>query len=114
MSSALEFGFRLLGKVTSQSCLMLSNVKEHATLSAGASVDHGVEVGITGEHVNRAADRGCCVSSCSPLLICGLGLHEGHQRRDNLSIRNTKLLSFLHANDTFHDLDGRSLHALLP
>jgi hypothetical protein len=27
MSSALEFGFRLPGKVTSQSCLMLSNVQ---------------------------------------------------------------------------------------
>ena len=44
---------------------ILANVKEHATLSAGASVDHGVEVGVTGEHVNRAADRGCRVSTCS-------------------------------------------------
>ena len=40
----------------------LPNVKEHAPLSAGAHVDHGVDVGITVEHVNRAADRGCCVS----------------------------------------------------
>ena len=40
------------------------NVKEHAPLSAGASVDHGVDVGTTEEHVKRAADRGCCVSSC--------------------------------------------------
>jgi hypothetical protein len=40
------------------------NVKEHATLSAGASVDRGVEVETTENHVNRAADRGCCVSSC--------------------------------------------------
>ena len=45
------------------------NVKEHATLSAGASVDHGVDVKTTGEHVNRAADRGCCVSTCSALII---------------------------------------------
>jgi hypothetical protein len=45
------------------------NVKEHATLSAGASVDHGVEVGITVEHENRAADRGCCVSTCSASLV---------------------------------------------
>ena len=37
----------------------LSNVKEHATLSARASVDHGVDVETTDEHVNRAADRGC-------------------------------------------------------
>jgi hypothetical protein len=45
--------------------ILWANVKEHATLSAGASVDHGVEVGATKDHVNRAADRGCCVSSCS-------------------------------------------------
>ncbi len=35
------------------------DVKEHATLSAGANVDHGVKVETTGAHVNRAADRGC-------------------------------------------------------
>ena len=46
-----------------------SNVKEHAPLSAGARVDHGVDVETTEDHVNRAADRGCCVSSCSPLMI---------------------------------------------
>jgi hypothetical protein len=39
--------------------LSLPNVKEHATLSARARVDHGVEVKTIGEHVNRAADRGC-------------------------------------------------------
>jgi hypothetical protein len=39
--------------------IFLSNVKEHATLSAGASVDHGVEVKTTKDHDNRAADRGC-------------------------------------------------------
>ena len=47
--------------------MSLPNVKEHATLSAGASVDHGVDVETTVEHVNRAADRGCCVSACSAL-----------------------------------------------
>ena len=35
------------------------NVQEHAPLSAGANVDHGVKVKTTGEHENRAADRGC-------------------------------------------------------
>jgi hypothetical protein len=45
--------------------ISLQNVKEHATLSAGAGVDHGVGVESTGEHENRAADRGCCVSTCS-------------------------------------------------
>ncbi len=41
------------------SAISLENVKEHATLAAGASVDHGVEVKTKGEHINRAADRGC-------------------------------------------------------
>ena len=52
--------------------IVLQNVKEHATLSAGASVDHGVGVETTQEHENRAADRGCCVSSCSTLrfVVC--------------------------------------------
>ena len=45
---------------------LLENVKEHAPLSAAASVDHGVEAETTGEHENRAADRGCSVSTCSP------------------------------------------------
>ena len=40
-------------------CFILHNVKEHATLSAGARVDHGVDVEVTKGHVNRAADRGC-------------------------------------------------------
>ena len=47
------------------SSIFLHNVKEHATLSAGASVDHGSEVEATEDHVNRTADRGCCVSTCS-------------------------------------------------
>ena len=37
----------------------MQNVKEHATLSAGANVDHGVEVESRKGHENRAADRGC-------------------------------------------------------
>jgi hypothetical protein len=46
-----------------------ANVKEHAPLSARASVDHGVKVGVTEEHENRPADRGCCVSTCSASSI---------------------------------------------
>jgi len=53
----------------------MQNVKEHATLSAGASVDHGVEVESTEEHVNRATDRGCCVSTCWALFVL---LEEGN------------------------------------
>jgi hypothetical protein len=50
------------------------NVKEHATLSAGAHVDHGVEVKSTEDHINKAADRGCCVSTCcASSLLCGDG-----------------------------------------
>jgi hypothetical protein len=45
------------------------NVKEHATLSAGASVDHGVDVETTGEHENKAADRDCCVLACCASVI---------------------------------------------
>ena len=38
------------------------DVIEHATLSAGSYANHRAEVGITVNHRNRAADRGCCVS----------------------------------------------------
>jgi hypothetical protein len=55
----------------------LQNVKEHATLSARAGVDHRIEIRCRKEHVNRAADRGCCVSSCSAffLFIGGVAPH---------------------------------------
>jgi hypothetical protein len=46
----------------------MANVKEHATLSARAGVDNRVEFETTREHENRAADRGCCVSTCSGSL----------------------------------------------
>ncbi len=39
--------------------ILSENVKEHATLSARARIDHGVEVEFRERHVNRAADRGC-------------------------------------------------------
>jgi hypothetical protein len=43
----------------------------------GAGVDHGVEVETTGEHENRAADRGCCVSTCSLSSCYSLEMHDG-------------------------------------
>ena len=46
----------------------LHNVKEHAPLSARASVDHGVGIECREGHVNRAADRGC-VSRLVVLLV---------------------------------------------
>ena len=39
-----------------------------APLPAGASVKRGVEVGVTGNHRNWAAGRGCSGASCSPLV----------------------------------------------
>ncbi len=69
--------------------ILLANVKEHAPLSAGANVDHGVEVKTTEDHENTAADRGGCVSACCAELItcehlCG-GLiyqHPSHAERE--------------------------------
>ena len=59
--------------VTCDSTFFLANVKEHATLSAEASVDHVVKVRYTEEHENRAADRGCCVSTCCASWIYSRG-----------------------------------------
>ena len=56
---------RLEGEISEMESISLANVKEHATLSAGARVNHRVEVETREEHVNSAADRGCCVSTCS-------------------------------------------------
>jgi hypothetical protein len=49
----------------------MANVKEHATLSARTRVDHRVKVEGRIGHVNRAADRGCCVSACSASVLYG-------------------------------------------
>jgi len=46
-------------------------------MEARARVDHGVDVETTEEHVNRAADRGCCVSSCWLFLFFGCGAPDG-------------------------------------
>jgi len=43
----------------------LANVKEHAPPLAGAHVETGEKVHITGDVADRAASGGCCVSSCS-------------------------------------------------
>ena len=98
-------GKRIRGsKILWQSSLMclqfLPNVKEHATLSAGASVDHGGEVKTTGEHVNRAADRGCCVSSCSDSSLhwrykvkCGDVVHYGPVAADTIEEASAKAIN---------------------
>ena len=71
---------------------ILPNVKEHAPLSAGARVDHGVEVETTENHENRAADRGCCVSSCSISSF----LLEGLRHKDP-AVRVMKWLAVFNA-----------------
>jgi hypothetical protein len=49
----------------------MANVQEHATPLAGAGIERGVEVHITGDVDNRAASGGCCASPCSVLLLLG-------------------------------------------
>jgi hypothetical protein len=49
------------------------SVKEQATLLAGASIDHRVEVVTTEDHANRLADMGCCAATCSPTSIFTAG-----------------------------------------
>lgn len=49
--------------------ILNANVKEHAPLSARASVDHGVDVETTEMHVNREADRGCVSRLVRFLLV---------------------------------------------
>ena len=41
------------------------NVQEHATPLAGAGVETGVEVHVTGDVADSAASGGCSVSPCS-------------------------------------------------
>ena len=65
----LKWFVEIRAEALKKACGDEPNVKEHATLSAGARVDHGIEVKTTGKHVNRAADRGCCVSTCSASCV---------------------------------------------
>ena len=46
-----------------------ANVKEHATPLAGAGVETGVEVHVTGDVADSSASGGCCVSSCSASFL---------------------------------------------
>jgi len=41
-----------------------TNVQEHATPLAGADVETGEKVHVTGDVADRAASGGCCVSTC--------------------------------------------------
>ncbi len=50
------------------------NVNEHATLAAGARVDHGVGVEVMGNHRNRAAGSGCHDAACSASFDISMSL----------------------------------------
>jgi hypothetical protein len=51
--------------------IFLPNVKEHATLSARESVDHGGGVVVTENHVNRTATSGWMMRLVLLLLLFG-------------------------------------------
>ena len=57
--------------------------RAHAPLPAGENVDHGVDVGNTGDHRNRAAGRGCHGASCSVILSYALPTVEVRENRLN-------------------------------
>jgi hypothetical protein len=81
LQAGYDFGF-----VPRQHDISSENVKEHATLSAGASVDNGVEVKTTEDHVNRAADRGCSVSACSASSICWRSSGKVYRSQSDVAI----------------------------
>jgi hypothetical protein len=60
------------------------NVKEHATPLAGASVETGVEVHVTGDVADKAASGGCCASACCASLI----LCEGEENTEQFNRLN--------------------------
>ena len=70
----------------------LANVKEHATLSAGASVDHGVEVEVTEKHGNGAAGRGYHGASCSATQALRVDVDAGSivTRRNKVIVKNKR------------------------
>ena len=49
--------------------MFCSERKAHPPLGAGAGVDHGVEVVITGNHVNRTAPSGWMMRLVVPLWL---------------------------------------------
>ena len=64
----------------------LANVKEHAPPLAGASVETGVEVHVTGDVADKAASGGCSVSTC-----CASPIHGELSNADEV-IENTHKL----------------------
>ena len=60
----------------------LENVKAHPPLGARANVERGVEVVVTGHHVNRAAPSGWMERLVSPWLVqrVELGVSEAHRK----------------------------------
>ena len=71
----------------------LPNVQEHATPLAGAGVETGMEVHVTGDVADRAASGGCSVSPCSRSLFgvqagpCHKIIIEGTERFGEYRVR---------------------------
>ena len=58
-------GFRVaVISVNGKAMNFAANVQEHATPLAGAGVETGVEVHVTGDVADSAASGGCCASPC--------------------------------------------------
>ena len=72
----------------------LANVQAMATLSAGAHVDHGVRVIVTGNHRNRAAGSGCHDAACSAPVT---SLSKGHASTDSPSESKNIIVALPHS-----------------
>jgi hypothetical protein len=90
----------------------LHNAKEHATLSAGASVERGVGVEATQEHENRAADRGCV----SRLVVPSSFVLRGHADEiGNLSLQFMQDLFLSPRMDKYlRTQEGETLREMFP
>ena len=64
---------RFCSRQDSVECARVAERQRARNPISEARVDHGVGVETTENHVNRAADRGCCVSACSVAMWFNLG-----------------------------------------
>jgi hypothetical protein len=92
--------------------ILEANAKEHATLSAGASVERGVGVEATQEHENRAADRGCV----SRLVVPSSFVLRGHADEiGNLSLQFMQDLFLSPRMDKYlRTQEGETLREMFP
>jgi hypothetical protein len=63
--------------MTESALIYFAQRRAHAPLGASAEVSHGVEVVITGNHVNRTAPSGCVARLVSHGDFIGVRIHPG-------------------------------------